>query len=376
MQMKLHPNQVLLTMSNPLTNIPEYFTYDDVLLLPNYSEVTPSKTDLTTKLTNEISLLLPIIASPMDTICEAPMAIALGKLGGYGIIHRNMTIAEEASQLSQVLKTGIKACAAVGVGEDFDDRVEALINIGTKEICIDSAHGHTKHIIEATKKIKLLYPEIVVISGNVATYEGAKALFIAGADAVKIGMGPGSICTTRVVAGMGVPQLSAVVEGVRAAREFGRHIIADGGIRMSGDIVKALAAGASSVMLGSLLAGTDETPGKIVKQNDKLYKSYRGMGSIAAMKYGSAARYGQKWQAGKTKELIAEGVEGLVTYRGPLNDHIHQLMGGVRAGMGYLGAINIQELQEKAHFIKITQASLIESHPHSLIITNPGKNYA
>lgn len=363
-------------MTNPLANIPEYLTYDDVLLLPNYSEVTPSKTTIATYLTNTIKLTIPIVASPMDTVCEAPMAIALGKLGGYGIIHRNLTISEQAAQLREVLKVETKAGAAVGVGADFDERVAALVKAGAEEICVDSAHGHTKHVIEATKKIKAKYPKLEVISGNVATYEGAKALFAAGADAVKVGMGPGSICTTRVVSGMGVPQLTAVVEGVRAAKEFKKYIIADGGIRSSGDIVKALAAGASSVMLGSLLAGCDEAPGEVVQLNDKLYKTYRGMGSIAAMKHGSATRYGQKWEKGKTKDLIAEGVEGLVRHRGSVVDHIHQLMGGLRSGMGYLGAANLKELQEKARFIKITNASLIESHPHDIMITSPGKNYA
>ncbi len=363
-------------MNNPLANIPEYLTYDDVLLLPNYSDVTPSKTDISTQLTNKIRLEIPIVASPMDTVCEAPMAIALGKLGGYGIIHRNLRIEDQAAQLMDTMKAGVKAGAAVGVGADFDDRVAALVKAGARELCVDSAHGHTRHVIEATKKIKRMFPKVEIVSGNVATYEGAKALFEAGADAVKVGMGPGSICTTRIVSGMGVPQLTAVVEGVRAAREFKKHIIADGGIRASGDIVKALAAGASSVMLGSLLAGTDEAPGEVVQLDDKLYKTYRGMGSVAAMKHGSAARYGQKWEKGKTKELIAEGVEGLVAHRGPLAEHIHQLTGGLRAGMGYLGAATLKELVNKARFIKITNASLIESHPHNLVITNPGKNYA
>lgn len=362
-------------MKTILSNIPEYLTYDDVLLLPNYSEVTPSKTDLTTKLTNKISLGIPIVASPMDTVCESTMAIALGNLGGYGIIHRNLPIEGQANQLKEAQKAGVKAGAAVGVGADFADRVAALVKTGATEICVDSAHGHTRHVIEATKLIKKKYPNVQVISGNVATYDGAKALFLAGADAVKVGMGPGSICTTRVISGMGVPQLTAVAEAVRAAKEFKRHIIADGGVRASGDIVKALAIGASAVMLGSLLAGCDEAPGEVVQLNDKLYKTYRGMGSIAAMKHGSATRYGQKWEKGKTKQLIAEGVEGLVAHRGPLEEHIHQLIGGIRAGMGYLGAATIGELQKKARFIKITNASLIESHPHSLIVTNPGKNY-
>ena len=364
-----------MTNTNFLTNIPEYLTYDDVLLLPNYSEVTPSRTEVSSVVTNKLKVGIPIVASPMDTVCEADMAIALGKLGGLGIIHRNLTISEQARQVEQVLKLKIMVAAAVGVGSDMANRINALIKAGVQILCIDSAHGHTKHVIEATQSIKQNYPQVELLSGNVATYEGAKALFAAGADAVKIGMGPGSICTTRVMSGMGVPQLTAVVEGVRAAREFKKHIIADGGIRTSGDMVKALAAGASTVMLGSLLAGTDEAPGEVVQMGDKLYKTYRGMGSVAAMKHGSAARYGQQWEKGKTKELVPEGVEGLVAHKGPLADHIHQLIGGVRAGMGYLGAKTIGELQEKAKFIKITNASLIESHPHNLVITNPGKNY-
>ena len=361
--------------TNPLLNIPEYLTYDDVLLLPNYSEVRPSQTQVQTQLTDQIRLDIPIVASPMDTVCEAEMAIALGELGGLGIIHRNLSIADQVQQVERVLKAKITVAAAVGVGSDFNERTEALVKTGIKILCIDSAHGHTKHVIEATKLIKIKYPKIELLSGNVATYEGAKALFAAGADAVKVGMGPGSICTTRVMSGMGVPQLTAVVEGVRAAREFKKYVIADGGIRTSGDIVKALAAGASTVMLGSLLAGTDEAPGEVVQMGDKLYKTYRGMGSVAAMKHGSATRYGQKWEKGKTKELVPEGVEGLVAHKGPLADHIHQLIGGARAGMGDLGAKTISELHQKAKFIKITNASLIESHPHNLVITNPGKNY-
>jgi IMP dehydrogenase len=214
--------------------------------------------------------------------------------------------------------------------------------------------------------IKKQFPHIQVISGNVATYEGAKALFAAGADAVKVGMGPGSICTTRVMSGMGVPQLTAVVEGVRAARECGGHIIADGGIRTSGDMVKALAAGASTIMLGSLLAGTNEAPGEVIQLNGVKYKSYRGMGSIAAMKHGSASRYGQEWKKGETKRLVPEGVEGLVAHRGDLADHLYQLIGGIRSGMAYLGASTLSELQEKAQFIRISHAGIVESKPHSI----------
>ena len=360
-------------MTNILSDIQEYLTYDDVLLLPNYSEITPSKTNITSYLTNEIPLNVPIIAAPMDTVCEESMARSLGKIGAYGIIHRNLSIEDQASQLEKLMDSGIEAGAAVGIGPDFEDRVAALLKAGAKELCIDSAHGHTKHVTEATKFLKDNHPNLQVISGNVATYEGAKALFEAGADAVKIGMGPGSICTTRIISGMGVPQLTAVVEGVRASQEFKRHIIADGGIRNSGDIVKALAAGASSVMIGSLLAATDESPGKTIKKNGQAFKTYRGMGSEAAMKQGSATRYGQNKE---DKKLIAEGVEALVPSKGPVEEYIYQLTGGLRAGMAYLGAATIKELQMKAIFIKITNASLKESHPHDLFITNPGKNYS
>lgn len=330
-------------------------TYDDVLLLPNYSEVTPSRTDLEGK--------IPIIASPMDTVCEKEMAYELGRLGGYGIIHRNMPVAKQADQLTWVLKQKISCGVAVGVGPDFKERVEVLIKAGAKEICIDSAHGHTKHVGEATALIKNKFPKIEVISGNVATYAGAEFLFQKGAAAVKVGMGPGSICITRIMSGMGVPQLSAVMDCVRAAKKYKKRIIADGGIKTSGDMVKALAAGADSVMLGSLLAGTDEAPGKKVKIKDKFFKTYRGMGSSAAMKHGSAERYGQEKSS---KKFVPEGVEGLVEYKGKLADFIFEFIGGLRAGMAYLGAKNLAELRQKAKFIQITPAGWAESKPHSL----------
>lgn len=343
-----------------------YLTYDDVLLLPNYSEVTPSRTDLEGKLTDRISLKIPIVASPMDTVTEQKMALAIGKLGGYGIIHRNLSIGRQVDQLKSVLKQGIKCGAAAGVGSDFQNRVKTLVKAGVKELCLDSAHGYTKQVIEAVKFMKLKYPEVEIICGNVATYEATKALFAAGADTVKVGMGPGSICSTRVMSGMGVPQLSAVIDCVRAKKLFkNKFIIADGGIKISGDIVKALAAGADSVMLGSLLAGCEEAPGKKVRVKSKWYKIYRGMGSVAAMKQGSAERYGQIKTA---KKLVPEGVEGLVEYRGKLADVIFQLMGGVKSGMAYLGAKNLKELKQKAKFIRITSAGWTESKPHSVIL--------
>ncbi len=355
-----------MTYHNPIANIPTYLTYDDVLLLPNYSEITPSHTKIDTQLTAKIPLKLPIVASPMDTVCEERMAEAIAKLGGYGIIHRNLKIADQAAQLKNVLDKGLLAGAAVGVGSDFQERIEALAAVGAREICIDSAHGHTKHVIEAVTTIKKKYPRIEVIAGNVATYDGAAALFQAGASAVKVGMGPGSICTTRLVSGMGVPQLTAVVEGVRAAKKFHGYIIADGGIKAGGDIVKALAAGASSVMLGSLLATVDESPGEVMKIEGKLYKNYRGMGSRAAMKKGSAERYGQDPHTVNDKKLVPEGIEALVEYQGTLEYQLDQLVGGLRAGMAYLGAANLKELQEKAHFIQITAAGWSESKPHSV----------
>lgn len=356
----------MLTL-NDLTHLPEYLTYDDVLLLPNYSDVVPSETDPSSSLTNDLKIKIPIVASPMDTVCESRLAIELGRLGGYGVIHRNFSIEDQANEVKKVLDAGHPVGAAVGVGQDFEKRVAALRKTGIKEICIDSAHGHSKNVIDATKKIKSTYPDLTVISGNVATYEGAQALFEAGADAIKVGMGPGSICTTRIMSGMGVSQLTAVVECVRAAREAGKRIIADGGIKSSGDIVKALAAGADTVMLGSLLAGTDEAPGEIIEVQGKLFKTYRGMGSIGAMKKGSAARYGQKWQQGKTEKLVAEGIEGLVAHRGKLETHIHQLIGGLQAGMGYLGAATIPQLQENARFIRVSNSTLMESRTHNVI---------
>lgn len=340
-----------------------YLAYDDVLLLPNYSDVTPSKTETGTSLTNAISLKIPIVASPMDTVCDQVMALALGKLGGYGIIHRNMSIEKQVGQLTWVLKHKVNCGAAVGVGPDFAGRVKMLVKAGVKEICVDSAHGHTRHVGEATKWIKDKFAEIEIISGNVATYEGAAFLFKMGAAAVKVGMGPGSICTTRIMSGMGVPQLSAVIDCVRAAKKFKGRIIADGGIKASGDIVKALAAGADAVMLGSLLAGTDEAPGKKIKIKNQWFKAYRGMGSAAAMKHGSAERYGQ---AKTAKKFIPEGVDGLIEYKGKLADVVYQLIGGLRAGMAYLGANNLAKLKTRAKFIQITSAAWAESKPHSL----------
>lgn len=361
--------QALFKMSNlsELESTPTYLTFDDVLLLPNYSDVTPPETVLETELCKGLTLRIPIISAPMDTVTEEAMLISIGRLGGLGILHRNMSVEEQARQLASAVSLHVVAGAAVGVGNDLSERVERLASSSASVICLDSAHGHTKHVIEAVRKIKARFPDIPLIAGNIATYEGARDLFEAGADIVKVGMGPGSICTTRIMSGMGVPQLSAIHEAARAAKLYGRTIIADGGIRSSGDMVKALAAGASAVMLGSLLAGTDEAAGETRVVSGTKMKTYRGMGSTSSMARGSAARYGQVLEIGSLKKLVPEGVEGAVRATGPLEDHLHQLLGGLRSGLAYLGARNILELQEKARFIPISRAALSESHPHSIL---------
>ena len=478
--------------------IGEGITFDDVLLVPQYSEVTPDMIDLTTHLTNKIKLNIPMMSAAMDTVTEHRMAIAMARQGGIGIIHKNMSIQAQAEEVDKVKRSEngvitdpfylspdqtlqdaedlmhqfrisgvpivdddkklvgiitnrdlkfeedytrpIKECmtsenlvtapvgitldqakkilgdarkeklpivddegrlcglitikdiekqiqypnsakddqgrllcgAAVGITSNMLDRVEALNDAHVDVIVVDSAHGPSKNIGEAIKKIKGVYPDLQVLAGNVATYEGAKFLFECGADAVKIGIGPGSICTTRVVAGIGVPQVTALMEAYKAAKEFNRPIIADGGLKLSGDMVKALAAGGSVCMMGSMLAGCDEAPGEFELYQGRKFKVYRGMGSIAAMKKGSADRY---FQEGHQK-LVPEGVEGRVAYKGSLEDVIFQLVGGIRSGMGYNGAPTIPELQENGKFVKITTASLKESHPHDINITKEAPNYS
>lgn len=304
----------------------------------------------------------------MDTVTTSKMAIALGKLGGLGIIHRNMEISDQVQEVNAVKEKNILAGAAVGIGRDLEERTKALVAAGVDILVIDSAHGFTKWVIEATKFISENYKKVALVSGSVATAAGAKALVEAGAQALRVGMGPGSICTTRVVAGIGVPQITAIMETVEIAKKYGIRVIADGGLRYSGDIVKALAAGASLVMSGSLFAGCMEAPGKVETINGEKYKSYRGMGSIEAMKKGSAARYGQELRIGMEKKLIAEGVEGQVPYQGTVEEQVAQLIGGLKAGMYYTGVKDITELQEKTRFIRVTHASLMESYPHDIIL--------
>ena len=482
-------------------NFKEGLTYDDVLLIPQYSEVLPRDVDLSSNLTKNIKLSIPVVSAAMDTVTESAMAIAMAQEGGIGIIHKNMTIEEQAKQVRKVkrsesgmihdpitlhgdvllkeallimkehriggipivdknmklvgiitnrdlrfqknlnlpvseimtkknLVTGdigtnlieaekiltkhrveklplvdkqnklvglitykdimkvksrpkssrdsfgrLRVGAAVGVTSDTSDRVKALTKNGVDVIVIDTAHGHSKGVIDMLKKIKKEFPKLEVIVGNIATAEAALDLVKAGADAVKVGIGPGSICTTRVIAGVGFPQFSAVYEVAKAIKGSGVPVIADGGIRHTGDISKALAAGASSIMAGSLFAGVEESPGETIILDARKYKTYRGMGSIEAMKQGSRDRYFQDAED-DIKKLVPEGIVGRVPFKGGLADVIYQMIGGLRSGMGYCGAKNIKTLQEKAKFVKITQAGITESHPHDVIITKEAPNYS
>ena len=481
--------------------IPTGLTFDDVLLLPQYSEVLPHEVDITTYITKKIKLNIPILSAAMDTVTDYKLAKALAREGGIGIIHRNMSIEEQAEHVSRVKRSemgmilepvtvspedtvkhalnlmaqykisGLPVVdkegkvvgiitnrdlryvsptnydkpvklfmtpkeklitahpgvtleeaksifakykieklpivdeegklrglitikdlekrekypnaakdefgrllvgAAVGTSSETLDRVAALVDAGVDLIVVDTAHGHSKRVLETVREIKKHFPDLQVMAGNIATKEGAQALIDAGADAIKVGVGPGSICTTRVVAGVGVPQITAVMWAAEVAKEYGIPVIADGGIRFSGDIVKALAAGANAVMLGNLLAGTEEAPGELVYYQGRAYKVYRGMGSLGAMmSRRSADRYGQE----KFEKFVPEGIEGRVPYKGKLSDVIYQLVGGLRSGMGYVGAKNIEELQKRAKFVRITWAGFKESHAHDVQITSEAPNY-
>ncbi len=348
-------------------------SFDDLLLLPNYTDFKRQDVDLTTTLHKKIVLKLPIISSPMDTVTEEKMARAMAQGGGLGILHRNLSVEKQANSVARLKKEKLLVGAAVGSGANLKERTRALVKSGVDVICIDSGHGHSKFVIDAVKFVKSTYPKQVVMAGNVSTFEGARALIKARTDILRVGMGPGSICTTRVISGMGTPQVTAVMEAVRAAAGTKITVVADGGIKQIGDIAKALALGADAVMLGSLLAKRKESPGRIVVVHGKKYKTYRGMGSVAAMNKGSAERYGQNTN-GK-KQLIAEGVEGLVLYRGTTAEFLYQIDGSLRSSFYYLGSKNLSEFFKKARFIRITSASFAESHPHSLVIADPGDNY-
>lgn len=355
-------------------------TYDDVLLLPDASDVVPSEVKTYTQLTRGIKLAIPLISAAMDTVTESAMAIAMAKLGGIGIIHRNLSIEEQVTHAKLVKGAGLIVGAAVGVGDDGFARAQALIEVGVDVIVVDTAHGHHRAVLDAIARIKDSYGEQEVIGGNVATRAGAQALINAGADAVKVGVGPGSICTTRVIAGVGVPQVTAIMEVAKACKKADVPLIADGGLQHSGDIAKAIVSGADTVMLGSLLAGCDESPGELLESNGRKFKRYRGMGSLGAMqsrgenKSFSKDRYMQDDVLSEDK-LVPEGIEGKVTYRGPVASVVHQLVGGLRSGMGYAGAENIEALQKRGRLIQITSAGLQESHPHDVLDVADAPNY-
>lgn len=489
-----------MTEEQKSDDIPEALTFDDVLLAPSYSEILPKEVDISTFLTPNISLYIPLVSAAMDTVTEAPMAIAMGQEGGIGIIHRNLSIMEQATEVEKVKKHesgvivhpltvypynkileafdimkksnktslvvveedgtvvgiitkrdlwGVKELdarvdtamtsfpdlitaregiapeaakeilqknkveklplvddkkrlrglitmkdlekaqeyphaskdklgrlrcgAAVGVGEDREERIEALLKMGCDVIVIDTAHGHSKRVIDAVRATKSNFRNIELIAGNIATAEAADVLIGAGADTVKVGIGPGSICTTRVIAGIGVPQISAIMDVVKIAGKKGTPVIADGGIKYSGDVTKALAAGGYSVMIGNLFAGTDEAPGETVLYQGKTYKTYRGMGSVEAMKRGSGDRYAQDEMI--EAKLVPEGIEGRVPYRGKVGKMIYQLIGGLKAGMGYTGCATLPELRLKRRFIRVTAAGHRENHPHDVILIEDAPNY-
>ncbi|MGE0127137.1 MAG: IMP dehydrogenase [Blastocatellales bacterium] len=481
-------------------NLIEALTFDDVLLIPAYSDILPTETDTATRLTRDINLNIPVISAAMDTVTEAPMAIAIAQQGGVGVVHKNLPIEAQRDEVDKVKRSEsgmivdpvtmtpdrkireamvvmerykisgvpviadngklvgiltnrdlrfetrldlpisevmtkdnlitvpvgttlreaegilqkhrvekllvvddnyrlkglitvkdiqkaikypnaakdnlgrLRCAAAIGATGDFLERAAELVKARVDVLAIDTAHGHSSRVIEAVKQVKQRFPELQLIAGNIGTAEGARALIHAGADAIKVGIGPGSICTTRVVTGAGVPQITAISECVRGAAGSGVPIIADGGIKYSGEITKAIAAGADAVMIGSLFAGVDESPGEIILYQGRNFKSYRGMGSIAAMKQGSKDRYAQEGADAESK-LVPEGIEGRVTYKGSLAALVGQLVGGLRAGMGYTGCRTIRELQQNARFMKITAASLKESHVHDVIITKEAPNY-
>ena len=354
--------------------IKESLTFDDVLLLPQYSNILPSETNITLQLTKKINLKVPFLSSAMDTVTESKMAIAIAKEGGIGIIHRNLNIKDQTKEIIKVKKKKLFVGAAVGTTNEDVDRVRSLINNGCDLIVIDTAHGHSEKVLNTLLKLKKINNKIPICVGNIATGEAAKKLYNSGADIIKVGIGPGSICTTRMVSGIGVPQISAIMNVKKALKNKKIKIISDGGIKFSGDIAKALAAGADAIMMGSIFAGTEESPGKKFKINGKFYKQYRGMGSIGAMSSGSANRYFQKNFKDKSK-YVPEGVEGRVEYKGNVSEIIYQLQGGLRSSMGYIGASDLNQIKKNAKFIKITKAGFYESMVHSVEMTQKTINY-
>ena len=366
-------------------------TFDDVLLIPAESHVLPNEVKLDTKLASNLQLHIPLISAGMDTVTEGNMAIAMAENGGLGVIHKNLSIEAQVEEVKKAKGKTVDpnlphpavdnqgrllATAAVGVTSDTFERAESLLEAGADAIVIDTAHGHSAGVLRKIKEIREHFPNATLIAGNVATGEGTAALFDAGVDVVKVGIGPGSICTTRIVAGVGVPQITAIYDAASVAQKYGKKIIADGGIKYSGDVVKALAAGGNAVMLGSMFSGTTEAPGTIFTNEGKQFKSYRGMGSVGAMsqQHGSSDRYFQSG-VNEANKLVPEGVEALVPYKGDVSNIIYQIDGGLRAGMGYVGASTIEELIENSQFVQITNAGLRESHPHDVQMAKEAPNY-
>jgi len=354
--------------------IKEALTFDDVLLTPRYSSVLPSETNLHTDLGYNLKLKIPFISSAMDTVTEASMATAIAQKGGLGIIHRNLSIINQSEEIKKVKKKNLLVGAAVGTGNEDFNRTKSIIDAGVDLIVIDTAHGHSAKVIKILSKIKKINLKKPICVGNIATAEAAIKLYNEGADILKVGIGPGSICTTRMIAGIGVPQISAIMDVKRSMKNKNIKIISDGGIKFSGDIVKGIAAGADAIMMGSIFAGTEESPGKKYKYKNKFYKSYRGMGSIGAMSAGSSNRYFQENYKDKSK-FVPEGVEARVIYKGTVEQILYQLQGGLRSSMGYIGAKKIFEIQKKAKFIKITKAGFYESMVHSVEMTREEVNY-
>ena len=355
-------------------SIKESLTFDDVLLLPKYSDVLPSETHISLKLTKKISLKVPFLSSAMDTVTESEMAIALANAGGIGIIHRNLNIKNQTNELVKVKKKKLNVGAAIGTNTEDLERAKSLIDNGCDLIVIDTAHGHSKKVLNTLTKLKKKDFNVPICVGNIATGEAAKKLYNSGADIIKVGIGPGSICTTRMVAGIGVPQISAIMDVKKVLKNKSIKIISDGGIKFSGDIAKALAAGADAIMMGSIFAGTQESPGKKFKLKGKIYKTYRGMGSIGAMSSGSANRYFQKNFKDKSK-FVPEGVEGRVEFKGKVSEIIYQLKGGLRSSMGYIGAKNLKQISKNAKFIKITKAGFYESMVHNVDVVKNDSKY-
>jgi IMP dehydrogenase len=345
--------------------IKDSLTFDDVTLIPQYSSVLPTETITNCKLSKNLNLQIPLLSSAMDTVTESKMAIAISKSGGIGVIHRNLSIEKQVVEVQKVKRSNCLVGAAIGVSSRDLERAEELSRIKTDLIVIDTAHGHTKKVLTMIKKIKKKLKNSTLCAGNIATGKAAKFLADNGVDIVKVGIGPGSICTTRLVAGIGVPQLSAVIDVKKALKKYNTKIISDGGIKFSGDLAKAIAAGADAIMIGSLFSATMESPGKIIRYKGKLYKNFRGMGSVGAMNAGSADRYYQKKNK-NIKKYVPEGVEGMVKFKGSVKEIIYNLVGGLKSSMGYMGAKTIKDLQKKGQFLKISKAGFYESMVHNV----------